>query len=221
MVLTLINSQHALDSRLCFIIGLSRDASFIQNYKKEFWGTRAWCRNGGRGLKRAAQSEAELIRNLAKLSMQHSSPRPPHVLKLGKRFPEYFERSWETSWDFSNTTFFFFFLRKTKKRLTFDEIVQFSLNFCRWCDTFEQDRSSVSEKGRVFGRRTRPPAADSLQISSNLCTERQILCCDGGIGAVTNVGLYLYLNLALKAQKINVGGGKKTSVFLGNIEEDE
>lgn len=85
----------ALDSRLCFIIGLSRDASFIQNYKKEFWGTREWCslEKRGRGLKHAAQSEAELIRNLAKLSMQHSSPRPPHVLKLGNRFSEYFEKS--------------------------------------------------------------------------------------------------------------------------------
>lgn len=166
MVLTLINSQHTLDSRLCFIIGLSRDASFIQNYKKEFWGTRAWCRNGGRGLKRAAQSEAELIRNLAKLRTQHSSPRPPHVLKLGKRFPEYFERSWETSWDSSNTTYFL--LRKTKKRLTFDEIVQFSLNFA-------VDGTHLNKIGALSARKgecwwwTHPTAADSVQIS-NLCT---------------------------------------------------
>ena len=46
---------------------------------------------GGGSLKRTAQSEAELIRNLAKLNMQHSFPHPPYVLKLGNRFPEYFE----------------------------------------------------------------------------------------------------------------------------------
>lgn len=37
--LSIIMTQHTpLYSRLCFIIGLSRDASFIQSYKKEFRG---------------------------------------------------------------------------------------------------------------------------------------------------------------------------------------
>lgn len=69
--LSVIMTQHTpLYSRLCFIIGLSRDASFIQNYKKEFRGPESgavW-RDRGESLKRTAQSEAELVRNLAKLN---------------------------------------------------------------------------------------------------------------------------------------------------------